>query len=64
MTVDPNERMASLEWRIRVLEDLIQGCRSDLRVLIVVLVVVFLLGSRMVHAILASLGFEMFKQML
>ena len=35
MTVDPNERLAGLEVRMRELEGLIWGCKTDIRVLAV-----------------------------
>jgi hypothetical protein len=54
MTDDPNERLARLEeriWKLEgELEGSIRGCKTDIRVLAVGLVVVFLLGSRMVEA--------------
>jgi hypothetical protein len=55
MTADPNERLARLEERIRELEGSIRGCKTDIRVLIVGLVLVFLAGSRFFQAVLASL---------
>jgi hypothetical protein len=55
MTVDPSERLARLEERIRELEGSIRGCKTDIRVLIVGLVPVFLASSRLFQAALASL---------
>jgi hypothetical protein len=55
MIVDPNERLARLEERMRELESSIRGCKTDIRVLIAGLVFVFLMGSRFFHAVLASL---------
>jgi hypothetical protein len=56
MTVDPNERLACLEVRVRELEGSIRGCKTDIRVLIAGLVFVFLSGSRLFQAVLASLA--------
>jgi hypothetical protein len=61
MAVDPDERLALLEAQMRELEGLIQGCRNDIRVLMVGLVVVFLVCSRIGQAVLALLGFKMFE---
>jgi hypothetical protein len=58
MTVDPNERLARLEERMRELEGLIRGCKTDIKVLLAGLVFVFLAGSRLFHAVLASLGVD------
>jgi hypothetical protein len=55
MTVDPNERLAYLEASMRELEGSIRGCRTDIRVLAVGLVLVFLVFSRFGQAVLASL---------
>jgi hypothetical protein len=55
MTVDPNERLADLEVRMRELEGLIRGCKTDIRVLAVGLALVFLVFSRFGQAVLASL---------
>jgi hypothetical protein len=45
MTADPNE-LTRLEERVRELEGLLRGCKTDIRVLAVGLVLVFLAGSR------------------
>jgi hypothetical protein len=55
MTVDPNERLVVLEKRMGELEGLIRGCKTDIRVLAVGLVLVFLVFSRFGQAVLASL---------
>ena len=55
MTVDPNGRLARLEERMKELEGAIRGCKTDIRVLIAGLVLVFLAGSRFFQAVLASL---------
>ena len=58
MTDDPNERLARLEdriWKLEgELEASIRGCRNNIRVLAVGVVVVFLLGSKLVQAILGD----------
>jgi hypothetical protein len=56
MTGDPNERVARLEERVRELEGLLRGCKTDIRVLAAGLVLVFLAGSRFGQAVLASLA--------
>jgi hypothetical protein len=56
MTVDPNERMAHLEERVRELEGSIRGFKTDIWVLVAGLVFVFLSGSRWFQAVLAELG--------
>jgi hypothetical protein len=56
MTVDPSERLALIEERMRELEGSIRGCKTDIRVLIVGVVLVFLASSRFFQAVLASLA--------
>jgi hypothetical protein len=55
-TVDPSNHLACLEKRIRELESEIRGCKTDIRVLAVGLILVFLAYSRLGQAVLASLG--------
>ena len=52
---DPNERLAWLELRVRELEGTLRGCKTDIRVLAVGLVLVFLLGSRLFQAMFTDL---------